>query len=67
MQCTKQRQTTLLSNSCEFLHSEAWEEEVRNSEVETLQIMNDSQGTGISFLKENIKTLEKSQNNQLKL
>ena len=47
------------SNSCEFLHSEAWEEEVRNSEVETLQMMNDGQGAGLSYLKENIQTLEK--------
>ena len=42
------------SNSCEFLNSEAWEEEVRNNKVETLQMMNDSQGAGLSFLKENI-------------
>ena len=25
-------------SGCEFLHSEAWEEEIRNSEVETSQI-----------------------------
>ena len=47
------------SNSFVFLHSEAWEEEVRNSEVETLQMMNDGQGAGLSYLKENIQTLEK--------
>ena len=47
------------SNSCEFLHSEAWEEEVRNSEVETIKIMNDDQGAGLNNLKENIQTLEK--------
>ena len=33
----------LKSSSCEFLHSEAWEEEIRNGEVETLQILNDGQ------------------------
>ena len=47
------------SNSCEFLHSEALEEEVRNSEVETLQMMNDGQGARLSYLKGNIQTLEK--------
>ena len=46
-------------NSFEFQHSEALEEEVRNSEVETLQMMNDGQGARLSYLKENIQTLEK--------
>ena len=38
-------------NSCEFLHTEAWEEEVRNSELEILQMMNDGQGAKLSYLK----------------
>ena len=46
-------------NSFEFQHSEALEEEVTNSEVETLQMMNDGQGNRLSYLKENIQTLEK--------
>ena len=47
------------TNSCEFLHSEAWDKDVRNSEIETLQMVNDGQGAGLSYLEENIKTLEK--------
>ena len=46
-------------NSFEFQHSEALKEEVRNSEVGSLQMMNDDQGAGLNNLKENIQTLEK--------
>ena len=66
--CSKRHRTELKNcstslfrklNSFEFQHPEALEEEVRNSEVETLQMMNDGQGARLSYLKENIQTLEK--------
>ena len=49
----------LKSSSCEFLHSEAWEEEIRNSEVETLQILNDGQIARLSDLEEKLQTFDK--------
>ena len=66
--CSKRHRTELKNgstclfrklNSFEFQHSEALEEEIRNSEVDTLQMMNDGQGARLSYLKENIQTLEK--------
>ena len=51
----------LKSNSCEFLHSEAWEEQIRNDEVETLQMMNNGQRKRLSDLEENSQGLENSQ------
>ena len=48
----------LKSNSCEFLHSEVWEEKIRNDQVETLQMMNDGQRARLSDLEEKFQGLE---------
>ena len=42
----------LKSNSCEFLHSEALDEQFRNDEIETLQMLNNGQQERLSDLEE---------------
>ena len=65
-ECTNNSSCPFLkSNSCEVLHSEALQEQIRNDEVETLQMMNDGQIARLSDLEENSRALKTYQNSQL--
>ena len=69
--CTKRHQIEcknssscifLKSNSYEFLHSESWQEQIRNYDIETLQIMNDDQRARLGHLEKKLNALENISN-----
>ena len=60
MECKNKRSCLFVkSNSCEYLHTETWEEELQISEEETLRMIHDGYGARISDLEKQIDDLNR--------